>query len=135
MTNEKNAVGSEIVSRCTKCRQPLAHTIAAMAGARIAKVQCRTCGGLHRYIDPDAPLKPSRKRAVKAPFDEGVAWQKMIDLVASKKKIPYAISGDFKQHDLIDHSSFGLGVVTHLLPDDKIKVTFKEGEKVLVARR
>ncbi len=63
------------------------------------------------------------------------AWEKVMDTVASEKKIPYTFSGNFKVNDLIDHTTFGLGVVTQLLAEDKIQVIFKDGEKLLVARR
>lgn len=133
MTNEKSAEGGEITSVCMKCRQPQAHTIAARKGDRITKVQCKSCGSLHRYINPNAPPKPHRKRPGKLSPEE--AWGKIIELAASHKRIPYTFSGNFKENDLIDHTTFGLGVVTHLLPGDKIQVIFKEGEKILVARR
>ncbi|MGH7273572.1 MAG: hypothetical protein ACREIQ_03820 [Nitrospiria bacterium] len=133
MANDKNAVGGEIISMCTKCKQSLAHTIAVRVGDRIAKVLCRTCGTLHRYINPHALLTAPRKRSKKVTPEE--VWGKMVDLVSTQKKIPYTFSGNFKENDLIDHTTFGLGVVTNLLSGDKIQVIFKEGEKILVARR
>lgn len=133
MTEKKHAVGDEIASLCTKCKGPQPHIVAALVRNRVSKAKCGTCGSLHRYIDPDAPPKPTRRRSVKLSPEE--TWTKLVSLVASKKKIPYSFSGDFKENDLIDHSTFGLGVVTHRLPGDKIQVTFKDGEKILVARR
>lgn len=133
MPNEKKAVGTDINSLCTKCKQPQVHVITSMLQDRIAKVQCRTCGSFHRYRNPDAPLRPPRKRSVKVSPEE--MWEKMMKLAASQKKIPYTFSGDFKVNDLIDHATFGLGVVTHLLPGDKVQIVFKDSEKILVARR
>lgn len=133
MASDKNAVGGEISSMCTKCKQSVAHTIAVRVGERIAKVLCRTCGSLHRYISPHAPLTAARKRSKKVTPEE--VWGKMVDLVSLQKKIPYTFSGNFKENDLIDHTTFGVGVVTNLLSGDKIQVIFKEGEKILVARR
>jgi hypothetical protein len=133
MPIEKEAVGNDIHSMCTKCRRPQVHVITSMVQDRIAKVQCRTCGSLHRYRNPDAPLKPVRKGSAKVSPE--AVWEKMMKLVASQERIPYTFSGDFKINDLIDHATFGLGVVTHLLPDDKIQVIFKDSEKILVARR
>ncbi len=77
--------------------------------------------------------EPARKRSKKT-SPEAVCG-KMIEIASSQKKIPYAFSGNFKENDLIDHFTFGLGVVTQLLPGDKIQVVFKDGEKILVARR
>jgi hypothetical protein len=133
MPNGKKSVGNDINSVCTKCKKPQVHVITSIVKDRIDKVQCRTCGSLHRYRNPDAPLKSVRKGPVRLSPEE--IWEKMMKLVISQKKIPYSFSGDFKVNDLIDHSTFGLGVVINLLPDDKIRVVFKDSEKILVVRR
>lgn len=133
MSDEKKEVGGEVASVCMRCKKATVHIIISMVGDRIARAQCRTCGGMHRYRDPEAPLKPPRKRFGKASPEE--VWGKMMNLVTPHKKIPYTFSGHFKVNDLIDHTTFGLGVVTQLLSGDKIQVIFKDGEKILVARR
>ncbi|MBI3804689.1 MAG: hypothetical protein HY282_13105 [Nitrospirae bacterium] len=126
-------VGGEITSFCTKCKLALEHIIAAVADEKIAKVQCRTCGGFHRYIDPSIPRDATPKKSKKAKADE--TWEKMIQLSAAKKKLPYSMTGSFKEKDVIDHLKFGLGVVTERLSWDKIQVTFKEGEKILLSKQ
>lgn len=130
--NNKQVQG-ETTSVCMRCKKATAHIIISMVGDRIARAQCRTCGGTHRYRDPDAPLKPVRKRFGKSSPEE--VWGKMMNLATPQKKIPYTFSGHFKVNDLIDHTTFGLGVVTQLLSGDKIQVVFKDGEKILIARR
>lgn len=133
-TTRKYQVGEEITSVCTKCKLPLDHTIAAMVGERVAKVQCKTCGGLHRYINPaTAGETPARRAAKQTKMEQ--AWEQLIQSSSSKKKQPYTFAGSFKQNDLIDHAQFGLGVVTQRLSWDKIQVTFKEGEKILLSKR
>ena len=133
MSTEKPSVGGEATSICTKCKKPTVHVITALVKERIAKVQCRDCGGIHRYRDPNAPIKPPRKRSGKISPQE--AWEKVMNTVSNDKKIPYTLSGHFKVNDVIDHSTFGLGVVTNLISEEKIQVIFKEGEKLLVAGR
>lgn len=132
-TTKKYQVGEEITSVCTKCKLPLDHAIAAMVGERVAKVQCKTCGGLHRYVNPAAVESPARKAAKQTKLEH--AWEQLIQSSSSKKKQPYTFAGPFKQNDLIDHAQFGLGVVTQRLSWDKIQVTFKEGEKILLSKR
>ena len=133
MSDKKKEVGGEATSICMRCKKATVHIIISKVEDRIARVQCRTCGGLHRYRDPDAPLKPVRKRFGKVSPEE--VWGKMVNLATPQKKIPYTFSGHFKVNDLIDHNAFGLGVVTQLLSGDKIQGVFKDGEKILVARR
>lgn len=46
------AVGSIIESVCGKCNDVMGHTIMAMVGSEIIKVECRACGSVHRYRPP-----------------------------------------------------------------------------------
>ncbi len=132
MSVDVKTVGGEVPSLCMRCKKATEHIIISMLPDRIAKVQCKTCGGHHRYRNPATPLRSSRKPVKASPQE---VWEKVMGFVASEKKIPYTFSGHFKVNDLIDHTTFGLGVVTHLLPEDKIQVIFKDGEKILISGR
>lgn len=46
------AVGSIIESVCGKCNDVMGHTIMAMVGGEIVKVECRVCKSVHRYRAP-----------------------------------------------------------------------------------
>jgi len=127
-TTKKDGVVGDILSLCSKCKSATEHTITARIGEKVSKVQCRTCGNTHRYLNPDGP-RTTRKTPKLTPEE---IWNQFIQSAASKKKISYTLSGTFKQNDLIDHSHFGLGVVTQLLSEDKIQVVFREGEKMLI---
>jgi hypothetical protein len=129
------AVSEEVVSTCTKCKQALAHTIVSKVKQRIAKVKCHTCGTIHRYIDPTLPVKPKTPRKPAAQIAQEATYEKLIAMTAGQKGQPYSLSGVFKEHDVIEHSTFGRGIVTHLVPGNKIHVAFAQGEKLLVYRR
>ena len=129
-TIKKDEVGGEVVSLCTKCKTATGHNITSKVGEKIAKVRCRECGSTHRYLNPNAPRRSSRRKTTKLTAEE--VWNLCVQGVSSKKKLSYTLSGTFKQNDLIDHSHFGLGVVTHVLASDKIQVTFRDGEKTLI---
>lgn len=47
-----HAVGKIIESVCGKCNDVMGHTIMAMAGNEIIKVECRICKSAHRYRPP-----------------------------------------------------------------------------------
>lgn len=49
---ETHAVGSIIESICGKCNDVMGHTIMAMVGNEIIKVECRVCKSVHRYRPP-----------------------------------------------------------------------------------
>jgi hypothetical protein len=59
-------------------------------------------------------------------------WEALVTRSSGRKRTVYVLTGSFGENDLIEHSTFGLGVVTQLLPDRKMQVTFEEGEKMLV---
>lgn len=48
----KYAVGSIVESICGKCNDVMGHTIMAMVGNEIVKVECRVCKSQHRYRAP-----------------------------------------------------------------------------------
>lgn len=47
-----HTVGSIIESICGKCNDVMGHTIMAMVGTEIIKVECRACGSVHKYRPP-----------------------------------------------------------------------------------
>ena len=46
------SVGSIVESICGKCNDVMGHTIMAMVGSEIVKVECRVCKSQHRYRAP-----------------------------------------------------------------------------------
>ena len=46
------SVGSIVESICGKCNDVMGHTIMAMVGNEIIKVECRVCKSQHRYRPP-----------------------------------------------------------------------------------
>jgi hypothetical protein len=135
--------GGEIDAFCTKCDLNLAHTIIAMVGPKVERVQCNTCRAEHKYRGQQplvkvqsfaAPKKPStpkaasgttRARPVVVTFDEQL---KNKDLSRSKR---YSTRETFVVDDVVDHPTFGLGIVT-AVRGDKVDIAFKQEDKTLV---
>jgi hypothetical protein len=141
-------VGGEVDAFCTRCKlpTPLAHTILAMVGTKIARVRCNTCGGDHAYRGapgttdrPTAAARASAARAAGAPkaerpekvvisFEEQLAGK---DIANAPK---YNIKDTYKVDQVIQHPTFGLGLVT-AVRGDKVDITFKSDTKTLVHGR
>jgi hypothetical protein len=131
-------VGGEVDAHCNKCELNLAHTILAMVGSDIKRVQCNTCGSQHMYRGQQqlkktaslaAPRKASTPRTPKAEvvvigFDELLRGK---DLTKAKK---YSIRETFKVDDVVDHPTFGFGIVSAVRVD-KVDITFKADVKTL----
>ncbi|MCK5231373.1 MAG: hypothetical protein KAR13_13960 [Desulfobulbaceae bacterium] len=134
--------GEEIDSRCLKCKDVTNHTIIAMVEEKIAKVQCNVCGGKHNYR-PAKPIKTKKKsnsakkataktktsRSLKTAADN---YTKMMNGRNLDEAMPYAMTAIFSKDDLVNHPTFGLGLVTAAIPPNKIELTFNEGPKIFI---
>ena len=138
-------VGGEIDAACGKCEMNLAHTILAMVGPKVIKVKCNTCGNDHNYrgVQPLVKLQSfaSPKRtstgavkssgAAKKSAAVVVSWDEQFkgkDLTKARK---YSPRETFVVDDVVDHPTFGLGLV-RAIRDGKVEVAFKQEDKILV---
>jgi len=136
-------VGSDVEALCNTCGD-VWHVVVAKVGEKITKVECKQCGKQHRFKPtaeaPEANLKQTTKRTVvEAPKPRGGKATAKPRAVATssithdpnKPTLPYAISARFELGDQIQHKKFGPGVVC-LVEDEKIRVNFVDGVKVLL---
>jgi hypothetical protein len=136
-------VGGEVDAPCTRCKLTLAHTILAMVGPKIVRVRCNTCGGDHVYRSApgttDRPTARSIARASGAPraekpekvvisFEDQLAGK---DIANAPK---YSPKDAYKVDQVIQHPTFGLGLVT-AVRGDKVDIAFKAETKTLVHAR
>ena len=150
MSEKVIAAGDEVDSYCTSCRLMLAHAVVALVAGKPDKVECKTCGKQHKYRakapkTPKAPADgteaaPKKPKAVKAKTtatrtrkskETEAGWEEALagrDMVNSK---PYTISGEYQEREVINHKTFGFGVIVKLLAEGKMQVRFKEGTKLL----
>jgi len=144
MTANNLTAGSEVDSHCLKCKDLTNHTIIALADEKIAKVQCNVCGGKHKY----RPAKPAKSSKVKTKVSKTSAAKAASAALKEQKAAadfealfkdrdtaeakPYGMTATFKKNDMIDHPTFGLGLVTSTIQADKIEVMFKDGSKLLI---
>ena len=154
--------GDEIDSYCTSCRLVLAHSVVALVGDKVEKVECKTCGKQHKYrprapksektaveklsSSEDAPkkeaapkkkaaaakTKPAKTTKTRKAKDAESGWEEALagrDIAGAKD---YAISGEYEERDVLNHKTFGMGVVVKVLAEGKMQVRFKDGSKLLV---
>jgi hypothetical protein len=130
--------GGEIDAACSRCELNLAHTIIAMVGPKVVKVKCNTCNNEHVYRGTQPLIKTAMKSSSaragsstpRAPKIV-VSWEdkfKGKDLARAKK---YSIRETFVVDDVVDHPTFGLGLVTGVR-GDKVDIAFKQEDKTLV---
>ena len=133
--------GKDVDSYCGKCKMALAHVIIAMKETKIARVQCKTCHGVHAYRgDPSLKaVKAGTRRKIKSKLSKPQVTADQFEIVMHNRDISrarqYRITETFTDTDVIDHKRFGLGAVLRCLQDSKIEVLFREGTKLLVHSR
>ena len=142
MATRKRAAGDCIEARCTRCRALLNHTIVAMVGDKVIRVECNTCGGIHNYHAEKAvagPAAGSTRTKTAAPRtgrkDPGAAereeWESLSPAMDPNKALPYDMNGRYREKNLVAHPVFGLGIVKLLIPPNKMQVLFQDGNKLL----
>ena len=146
----QHKVGGEVDAFCTRCRLTLAHTILAMVGTKIARVRCNTCNGDHVYRSApgttDKPSASSRSsssasssrapRASRASAEEKIiiSFEEQLAGKDIANAPRYNLRDTYKVDQVIDHPTFGLGLVT-AVRGDKVDITFKSEAKTLVHAR
>lgn len=145
-------VGKDVEAMCNTCGD-VWHVIVAKVGDRITKVQCKQCNKQHRFKPtgdaPAANLVPPKRTVVGATrvasrgskaassragagVRESIGGEIVHD--PDKPVRAYAISERFALGDQIQHKKFGPGVVL-AVEDDKVRVNFRDGLKVLLHGR
>jgi hypothetical protein len=130
------AVGQDIESICGKCGD-VWHVVVAMVRDKVAKVQCKQCGGYHRHRPPGstAPARSTRTaRARAAPGTSTTVSRSHEPQVAadlSRPVKPYRFDGEFSPGDRLEHPKFGEGVVEMTSEPGKMQVFFADGRRVL----
>jgi len=128
-------VADDIESLCSKCG-PMWHVVVAKVGDKIAKVQCKQCGKLHRYKSPHAESKPKRAPAKKrTKRAKGVVEPPPVEADLSRPIQPYKMTTKFEIGDRVQHPTLGLGVVAELPSPGKMQVSFDGDRKLLVHER
>jgi hypothetical protein len=133
------SAGDSIDAWCTKCKLELEHTIIAMVNNTPGRVQCNTCKGQHNYRAKPYDKKPQRAksaaRKTKSPEEKYNEYMAQFMGVNPSHATKYSIRGNFRENELIDHPTFGIGIVLSIIQMNKIEILFKTGMKLLVQNK
>ena len=140
----KYNAGHDIDTYCSRCKLDLAHVIIAAAGGQPVRVLCKTCNSEHAFRKKRRTTGVTNRTATKrattsvAKLDGALSSEAYTQLFSGRdlsRSRRYTIRESFVVDDIVDHKKFGIGLVTKLLGDQKIEVTFREGIKVLIHDR
>jgi DNA replicative helicase MCM subunit Mcm2 (Cdc46/Mcm family) len=136
-TKDRTPVAQTVATMCMKCEMELNHVVVAHnAEGLVEKVKCNTCGSEHKYHpDKKRVTKKTPKKTIRTQeMDLTKTFEKLAEKFKEKKPLPYSMSGSFKNDDVIDHKTFGMGIVTGAT-HDKMEVAFSDGPRILVCNR
>lgn len=151
MRVDESFVAKDVEAKCGKCGETW-HVIVAVSDGKVAKVQCKQCGGMHNYralAKNRQTLSKNTKSAValSAPAERQASGPRKtrpavehkpkacVPLVAANQNPiqDYSIQSlSFSVGDRINHKKFGLGVVEEIPERGKIRVCFATQRLLLV---
>lgn len=137
------AVGQEIICYCSSCKLDLKHVIVAHKSGNsgpIAKVKCHTCTKIHAYRNNPGTkgAEAAAKRKTAAPREKAqiipveVEWREMLSKAENKPSLAYAPTKEYQTGDVIEHPTFGAGVVRAIKDGNKFEVLFQRDVKTLI---
>jgi hypothetical protein len=131
-------LGRDVDTFCSRCQMVLAHTVTAKMGDRIVRVLCNTCKKEHAFHSATGDAAPRRSRepgeATRAPRKLGSTsvFARLIGDRDASVAIAYSPKHTFAVSDVVQHPTFGLGVVSDVKSQGKIEVVFRDSVKVLI---
>lgn len=143
------AVGKDIFSVCGKCGDTW-HVIVALDGVKVTKVQCKFCGGYHRYkraASDTSAVETKPKAPPRTAGGASKAGKKTTRVATPKRDEPrtepnlalpvrdYAMSATYQTGERIEHPKFGQGVVESFPSPGKMDVFFEDGRRTLAYGR
>lgn len=133
---ELPAVAKNFYYPCNKCDRERYFRVLTHLSKTEARIECEVCGAKRKLNigKKMATKKTPKKRITKKEKDHLQLWQDLQD--KNKDKLPeqYKITGEYPLDTVLDHPSFGIGVVTNSLAQ-KIEVIFEQGVKNLIHKR
>jgi len=131
-------VGDEVEAYCGTCKAETVHVVEVIKNDKISRVLCKSCSKSHLYRKAkDVKAKTTKKKTRKASTKtkEQRKWSRLMSKVDEETAVDYAMNETFNANDVINHNTFGLGVVVEVVDPSKMKVAFEEGMKTLVQNR
>jgi len=138
---DRTPVAQILETQCTRCKLPLTHMVVTHNSEGIVeRVQCRTCGSEHKYrperkkMVKKATKKKRKKPAKSRKPDPAAIFEQLAGKFQDKKPVPYTMQGSYQTDDVIDHKTFGKGIVTGV-SYQKMEVAFADASRLLVCDR
>ena len=131
---DRTPVAKDIITFCSRCKLELNHIVVRHNVEGIVdRVKCHTCGFEHKYKPVKKKTETEKKR--KSPTrrkSREKEYEALMEKNGHITPVPYSMKASFNEGDIIDHKTFGKGIVLET-SFERIGVLFREGIKTLAA--
>ncbi|MBN2419007.1 MAG: hypothetical protein JXL81_06450 [Deltaproteobacteria bacterium] len=131
---DRTPVAKDIITICSRCKLELNHIVVRHnVDGIVDRVKCYTCGFEHKYKPVKKKSEPAKKR--KSPARKKSSEKEYAALMEKNSHIapiPYSMNASFSEGDIIDHKTFGKGIILET-SFERIEVLFQDGSKTLAA--
>jgi hypothetical protein len=100
----------------------------------VDRVKCHTCGFEHKYKPVKKKTDGTKRKSAMKKRPSGKEYEALMELNVDKTPIPYTISSSFNDGEIIEHKTFGKGIVTGI-SYERVEVLFQDGIKTLAANK
>jgi len=131
--NNQNHQDEKVAAKCTKCKTMVDHEVVSQSDEGIIlKMRCLLCGNEHKFRSTKGrtPSRVVRPKKV----DPAKDFNLLAETFKEKRHQRYSMSGVFKAGDVIDHNTFGIGIVINAM-NKQMEVVFSDHPRILVFNR
>jgi len=111
-------LGTEIDTRCKKCRATTKHVVTGKVGSKPTRVRCSVCELEHEYTVTRA-RRASESTPIQLPWAEAIAH-------ARGATTEYSAGASYVTGARVRHATFGEGVVVRIASPSVCEVLFEE---------
>jgi hypothetical protein len=133
--NKTYSEGRDIEAWCPLCNIKSVHTIITIFKNLPKRIKCNTCDEHHNLSDKSSGENRSKTKSLtrKSRSKEATYQEYLSRLTGGDPAnyIKYNIKGNFNKDEIINHLSFGIGIVLSGVQIDKIRILFKDGPRLL----
>jgi ribosomal protein L44E len=124
--SKKPKVGQEVKALCSRCKDETVHIVEVIKNDKIVKAMCKSCHASHKY-------RVTAAKKSKTPEER--KWSRIMAKTDADTPIEYKMDRSYAELSVIEHHTFGIGVVKEILAPTKISVVFQDGMRTLVQNR
>jgi len=134
--NKNRSAGESLNAWCPRCTMQSEHTIISIVDNSPKRIKCNTCEEHHNWsAKPSGKSHGQSKSTGRRERSKEALYKTYLTRLAESDpahSIKYTIKGNFEKDQIIEHITFGIGLVLSVIQKNKIEILFKDGPRLLI---